>query len=222
MTLTADYLQGGHLGVRGNPPKTSQIVYDKFTNPVAASLTAYENAGVAGPNTTTLTIGRTGGASYNSTFDGALANGAPDFHRNVVITVTHATAVVAMTGTIYGVDRYNRPLSEAFTITAGGTTQTFTGKKAFKRVDYVSVTAAADASANTVKIGTGTVFGLSARCAVASALKETSAGAVVTTGTLVAASSAAAADSNGTYSPSTAPDGTKTYEVWYLVNDPQV
>lgn len=222
MPLPASYFgaQGITLGPKGKQLLLSGLVRQDWTNPAAGSLTAFLTTS-AGPNTATNTAYRTGyQPAGNLVFDGALAAGATDFARNVVITVTHATAVVALSGTISGIDINGKQITEAWSVTAGTTSKTFTGKKGFARVDTVTIVAASDASADTVKIGTGNVFGLAAKNAVASAVKEVSAGSVVTNGTFVATSTATTDDFRGTYSPNTTPDGTKTYTVWIISDNP--
>lgn len=241
MTLKPEYLRGTdtqkvsrNLGPAvPNPAITPQLHYRTWVAPAAASLNAFVTAVAAG-NTTTLTFVRTGPAPYKTNtgtllagtpFSGALAAGVVDAPRNVVITVTHGSAVVAVSGTIFGTDEYGRTMSEAYTISAGGTTQTFTGKKAFWTVDGVTVTSVADATTDTVTVGTGNVLGLPTRNAVggvAAAVKETVDGAPALTGTLVAASTSATADLQGTYLPATVPNAAHNYEVWYLENDPQL
>lgn len=227
MPLAPSYLSGG-LAARvpgalneGFSGYQARMGYKLLTNPVAASTTAFASTGVAGPNASTITIGRA--AKGLTGFDGTLgASGGPDFPRNVVITVTHATSVVAVSGVISGKDQYGRDITETWSVTATGTSKTYTGAKAFKRVDSVTITAVSDASTDTVKVGTGQVFGLDFRNAAVGLVKEQVNGAVVTTGTVVAAGTGAAVDAQGTYSPATAPDGAHTYEAWYLVNDLEV
>lgn len=149
--------------------------------------------------------------------------GQPVYGRNVVITVTHGAAVVAMSGVIYGTDIAGKPIQEAWAVTAGGVTKTFTGKKAFFTVTSITETIAADASTNTIIAGTGVTLGLAARVSVPSAVKEVVDGAVVATGAILVAASAAAAatdDALGTYTPAAAPDGVHLYSVYYISDDP--
>jgi hypothetical protein len=205
-----------NLPLSNSIPTVSILRQDWLTAPVAASTTAYLSAGVAGPNTTTSTVGR-------ASFDGALGTaGAPDYARNVVVTVTHATSVVALSGIISGVDVYGRPITETWSVTATGTTKTYTGAKAFGRVDSITITAAADASADTVKLGTGAVLGLKYPCVVSKLLAEIDSGSIVTNGTIVggAGQGTAAQDARGTYAPNGAPNGTKTYSIWYMSDVP--
>lgn len=188
----------------------SMVVRENFTNPLAAVTNGYSvsHVGAAAAGTRNMTLG------------GSLA-GKADVPRNVVITVTHASAVVAMSGTITGFDIDGKILTEDWAVTAGGTSKTFTGKKAFAGVTKITETIAADASANSIVAGTGVVLGLGARVACVSAIKEVVDGAVVTTGVLTLASSVAANDPRGTYTPATAPDGAHDYDLWYLSDDPQ-
>jgi len=202
-------------------PVGSLVRFGFYANGVAVGPAAAVANGLlttlAGPNTTTATLIPGNG------LNGSLVSGSNavfDYPRNVVITVTHASAVVALSGVITGKDYAGNVMTEAWSVTAGTASKTFTGKKAFKSVSSVTIVAAADASADSIVIGSGTVFGLYAPCDVASPVKELTDGAIVTNGTLVAKSSSASADRFGTYSPNTAPNGTHTYEVWYISLNP--
>ena len=193
---------------------------------MASALNNYRTS-LAGPNTTTFTL------TPNSSpgLDGTLVTGPtgakvarPDVGRNVVITVTHGSAVVALSGVISGRDQYGRSITEAWSVTAGGTSKTFTGKKCYTQVDQVTITAVADATTDTVTIGTGNVLGLDVNLAVGgtgAALKELSGGSLVTNGVYVAGSAAAADGSIGTYAPNSAPNGATTYDVWYVSDNPE-
>lgn len=233
MPLPAEYLEGQFTARPGkNWPKSQRssqafLAYRKWTAPAAGSAIAFANA-VAGLNAATLTltkVGRTpvqtpdGSLISGSLFAGASSSGAMDVPRNVIVT---ATGAVAISGFIYGRDEFNRQIQEAWTLAGAGV---FTGKKAFGQVDAVTVTSVADATGIAISAGTGNVFGLPARDGVAgvgAAVKEQVDGAVVVTGTLVAASTASTDDMQGTYLPATAPNGAHVYEVWFLVNDDQI
>lgn len=217
MPLPADYVNSDGVSVRGINRRLSRLFHQTWTNPVAAVANGIKTT-FAGPNAATVVYTPASG------FNGSLVSGGRcvlDFPRNVVIVVTHATAVVAESGVITGLDEYNRVITEAWSVTAGTASKTFTGKKAFKAVTSVSVTAATDASANSNVIGTGVVLGLQINCSIASAVKEVVDGAIVTTGTLVKSSSASMDDARGTYAPVTAPDGAHDYEVAYITDDPE-
>ena len=224
MPLPPGYASSGNavVAAKGKQIIGARIMKHALVDPLAASTTSF-HTGTPGPNTTTKQLYRTGlPIPLDVVFNGARATGILDYARNVVITVTHASAVVAVSGVITGVDQYGKVLTEAWSVTAGTTSKTFTGKKGFARVDSISVVAVADASADTVAAGHGNVFGLDANLDVASAVKEVVDGAVVTTGTFVAKSSAATDDQRGTYSPSTAPDGAHDYTVYYLSEQPEL
>lgn len=131
------------------------------------------------PDTTTITY--TGATDGTSPMDGAIAapstvflDGADrvvyvlDVPRNITVAVTHSSSVVAMTITVSGYDLYGEPMSEALSITAGTTSKTAAGKKAFKYVRSIALTAAADATANTLNLGYGDVLGLPYRLAAKS------------------------------------------------------
>lgn len=214
MPLPASYLQQGNIGVsHGRPLASHAVIYETFVNPAAAVTNGISasHAGAGAAGTTSQTIG-------GSLASGGVATLSPP--RNVVITVTHGSAVVAMSGTITGTNSSGAAITEAWSVTAGTTSKTFTGKKAFKTVTSITETIAADASANTVISGSGVVLGLRAPVAVPSAVKETADGSVVTNGVVAAAGTASTVDAFGTYAPNTAPDGAHDYEVWYLSNNP--
>jgi hypothetical protein len=199
-------------GYRINP---SAIVHDSFVNPAAAVTN-----GISVSHVGQVVVG-----TVNMTLGGSLTSGGVaklDFARNVVITVTHGSAVIALSGVITGTDIAGDPLTEAWSVTAGTTSKTFTGLKAFKSVTSITEVNAADASGDTIIAGTGTKLGLSAQNSVISAVKEYADGAIVTTGTLVAGSTATTTtDPRGTYAPATAPDGVHDYDVWYISDNPE-
>jgi hypothetical protein len=195
----------------------------------------------AGPNTTTTnlpingTLASGGVATFLPTY-GPFTGG-----RNVVVTVTHATSIVAVSGTIFGTDVYGVAISENWSVTATGTSKTYVGAVAFKRVTRVTITAVADASADSITVGDGSVLGLDVICSVGSAAglaaaaeKEIMDGAVLATGLLtvtgIAISAAgvisvpaagAAQDRRGTYLPAAIPNATHNYDVWFMSDYPE-
>lgn len=198
---------------------------------IATAVTNGILTATAGPNTTTITPALNG-----SLTSGGVATLIPLYGpwtggRNVVITVTHGSAVVAESGVITGIDVYGRQIQEAWSVVAGTTSRTFTGAKAFKYVTSVTITAIADATANTNIVGDGAVLGLDVRCAVGgtgAGLKEVVSAALVATGvvtafspTLSGWSTAFTADPRGTYTPATAPNGAAVYDLWFLSDDPE-
>jgi len=215
MPLPTGYISNRSLNSRrGRKIDCSAIIHDSWVDPIAS-----DDNGISVSH-----LGAGAAGTRDQTIGGALASGGVarmDYPRNVVITVTHSSSVVAMSGTIYGTDKFGNTMTEAWSVTATGTSKVFTGKKAFWTVTRISETVAADASANSIISGTGDVLGLSSPLSVASALKERVAGSVVTNGTFVAASTAASADPHGTYAPNTVPDGVNDYDVWFISDYPE-
>ena len=215
MPLPGDYVGSGtRRNKKGKVIMPISILTQTWTNPAAAVTNglATSHAGAAAAGTT------------NPTLNGSLVSGGVGVFahaRNVVITVTHASAVVAMSGVITGTDINGNPQTEAWSVTATGTSKTFTGKKAFKTVTGYTEVVAADASANTIIAGSGAVLGFENPNEVASAIKEISAGSVVTNGTLSARSTASTDDTRGTYAPNSAPNGSTSYTVFYLSKQPE-
>lgn len=185
------------------------IIKETFTNPstIDADGISASHAGAATAGTTNMTIG------------GALASGGVATltpARNVVITVTHGSSVVAMSGVISGTDVHGNAITENWSVTAGTTSKTFTGNKAFKTVTGITEVVAADASANTIVAGDGKKLGLSYKAADVTLITETEDGAIPTAGVLVAASSAATTDARGTYTPNSTLNGALDFVIRYL------
>ena len=157
--------------------------------------------------------------------DGSLgATGILDVARNLVFVATHATAVVAMSILATGKDENGQDMTELFTITAGTTSKTATGKKAFKQVTTIAITAAADATANSLDGGTGVVLGLPFKLTDKNRALYIMDGVLQTTlGTVTVADDTTPAnntgDVRGTWSPNSAANGTRTYALW-MVNVP--
>jgi hypothetical protein len=153
--------------------------------------------------------------SVNTTAAAAIAAaalvGVADVPRNVVAAWTN-TAVITVTGT----DEYGNVVRES---SASGTT--FAGKKAFKTITGISVSA--DVTGLTV--GTGDVLGLPFRLpGTGHVMRELQDGAAATAGTTVAAVDSAATattgDVRGTYDPNAACDGSKSFQLVVLSADP--
>ena len=83
-----------------------------------------------------------------------------DVPRALTGVMTHGSSVVASTVTISGYDMYMQPMSELMTFTAGTTSKTVAGKKAFKYVSSIAIYSASDSTANTLNLGTNEVLGL--------------------------------------------------------------
>lgn len=224
MPLPKGYVSNAGITVKALTRKFSRMFHQSWPVPggaavVAASLNAYKLA-VAGPSANSTNTYK----AIDGTLDGALVvnkRAKPDYSRNVVITVTHGAAVVAVSGVITGKDIFGDIMTEAWSVVGGGVTQTFTGKKGFAEILSVTVVAVADASTDTVTIGTGNVLGVDLAFSIPSAVKELTDGAVVTTGVFVAGNPVAAADWRGTYAPATVPNGAHTYDIVVICDDPE-
>lgn len=176
--------------------------------------------GVSLTNLVTLNLGAPVGADANGvcasqaitaagtgTINGALATAGVatfDVPRNVVAAWT-GTAVLTVTGT----DQYGDVVVES---SASGTS--FAGKKAFKTITSVDVSA--DVTGATV--GTGDVFGLPVQLpGTGFVILELQGGNTASAGTIVAADSAKATattgDVRGTYDPASAANGSRVFEV---------
>jgi len=213
MPLPANYNGYGRLNSRKNRPiGPSFLIHQQWVNPLAA-VTNGISAIAAAPNT----------ATADRTIGGSLASGGRvvlDFPRPVLVTVTHATSIVAVSGITYGYDLDGQAIQEAWSVTATGTSKTAGGLVSFKVVTRVSVTAAADASADSIIVGTTAKLGLDVTAAHPSPNKELMDGSVPTAGVITIASVAANADPRGIFAPNTAPDGAHDYDVWYISDDP--
>lgn len=187
------------------------LIRETFTN---ASTIDDDGVGSdAGPDTTTA----------NLTIDGALASGGVATFtppRAATVTVTHASSIVACDGTVYGTDMYGRTVSETWAVTATGTSKTDTTATAFKTITQVTITAASDASANTVKVGDSKVLGLAFKCDSLVPISELEDGTTPTAGVMVRSSTSANADYRGTYTPNSTLNGAKDFIVSYISTDP--
>lgn len=175
------------------------------------------------PDTETVTY--TFPAGNTTPLDGANQSGVLDVPRNITAAATHGSSVVAMTIVVTGKDEYGVTVVESLSIAATGTSQTAAGKKAFKEVDSIAITAAADAEANTLNMGWGDVLGLPVFLPNAVYLHaEMEDGATVTAGTKVAGvltePSATTGDVRGTYDPNSACNGSKGFKLVAMLPDP--
>lgn len=143
--------------------------------------------------------------------------------RNIVSTTTHGSSVVAMTITISGYDQYFEAMSELHTVTATGTSKVVNGKKAFAYVESIAITAAADAEANTLNLGTGDVFGLPFRVdeifevvPFNNSIPETGATVVVADTTTATTSTG---DVRGTVDFTDAADASKKFAAWIHIKN---
>lgn len=187
-----------------------QLVTEKWTDP-----STIDDDGVvvghAGVNTTTASM----------TIGGAFASGGIatlTFPRAIIVTVTHGSAVVAESGVITGYDAFGNLISEAWSVTAGGTSKTYTTGKAFKKVTAITETSASDASANTVKVGDSKRFGLHYRALNTKLILELEDATIPTVGTLVAGADVTVTDRRGTYTPNSAPNGALDFTITYMID----
>lgn len=147
--------------------------------------------------------------------NGALASGGVatfDVPRNVVAAWTN-TAVLTVTGT----DEYGNAVVES-----SGSGTSMTGKKAFKTVTGISVSA--DVTGLTV--GTSKVLGLPMFLGdAADVVAEMQDNAAATAGTVVAGSTlaptATTGDVRGTYAPNGTPNGTLSWTLVAMLRDPR-
>ena len=134
-----------------------------------------------------------------------------DFPRAVSIVSSNA-GDTTQTATVTGIGAYGGTLSEV--ITFNGTT-TVSGKKAFRTVTSVRVSAAMTGNAS---VGNTDVLGLPYRVDSRAYIQTFWDSAFVTTGTFAAADTATATsttgDVRGTFVPPTASNGTRRLTVW--------
>lgn len=139
-----------------------------------------------------------------------------DVPRAITGTMTHGTSVVASSMIVSGFDVYCEPMTELFTFTATGTSKSVAGKKAFKYILSYAITAAGDATANTLNVGWNDVIGLPFRFDNKNRVIPLGNGALDASATLVVADDTSPAtnatgDVRGTVDFATASDGTKLF-----------
>lgn len=141
-----------------------------------------------------------------------------DVPRNIT-AVSSGAGDTTQTITVTGLDEYGEDVVE--TIALNGTTPV-AGKKAFKSVSEVAVSAAL---AGNLSVGFGDVLGLPLFVASSGqVIKELQDGASATAGTLVVgvtvAATATSGDVRGTYDPNAACDGSKCFTLFIVSGDP--
>ncbi|MGN6107790.1 MAG: hypothetical protein ACTHU0_21970 [Kofleriaceae bacterium] len=185
---------------------------DEFTNVATADTDAILLAKATVASTTEYT-------AADDELDGVVGDAVMDPPRNITVTTAGSTASDApATMTVTGEDVNGDALTE--TITVSQTAATAVGAKAFRKVTSLSFPAA-DGTGATLAVGFGAIIGLrrkpKERAGTIHVINEIEAGARVTTGTFVTPTTSAP---NGTYSPSSAPNGTRDYCLDYeLAND---
>lgn len=185
-----------------------------FTAPLAAVTNGFSVAH----------LGQVAVGSINMTLGGSLAVagvGVNAHARNTVITVTHGSAVIALSGVITGTNVYGKTITEAWSVTAGTTSKTFTGAKAFATITSITEVNAVDASGDTVIAGSGVLLGLAFRGVTTKPMYEQQDASLITTGTfVVGAGASASADYRGTFAPAAAPNGAIVWTIYYLTDNP--
>lgn len=179
---------------------TGNIPTDEWTNPAAVSTTALKAATATQAAPLTISSFVAGGVAA------LLA-----YPRNVTFTGGSTTADCPSTVDLVGTDVNDAALLETVALTSGSGT----GVKAFKTLTSVAY-GAGGGTGGTVAIGIGGKLGLThpakTRVGVVNVIREYAVNAVVTSGTYVIA---ATSPPNGTYAPSSAPDGTRDYTLTY-------
>lgn len=171
--------------------------------------------------TVTYTFATDGGTSP---LDGANTTGVLDVPRNITAAASHGSSVVAMTIVVTGTDEYGMTMVEQLSIAATGTSQTDAGKKAFKIVTTIAITAASDAEANTLNMGWGDVLGLPFRLSTKGQIVSTAADGSVEDATIVVAdttdpATATDGDVRGTVDFTQASDGTIEFTALMVRNE---
>lgn len=136
------------------------------------------------------------------------------YPRNLTFTTAGGTAADApATVLITGTDINDAALTE--TVSLAQTATIAAGVKCFKTVTSLAF-AAADGTGATVAIGFGAVFGLAKKAKVraggVAVKQEIAVGVPVATGTFVIP---ATSPPNGSYAPSTAPDASRDYAIYF-------
>lgn len=162
-------------------------------------------------------------AAGNLTITGALASAGVatlDVPRAVSVTSSNA-GDTTQTATVTGFDVYGQPMTETIAFNGAAT---ISGKKAFKKVTRIAISAALTGNATA---GTTDVIGLPYRATSRDYVLTAQNGAFVTTGTFVGAvtstATATTGDVRGTYTPPAANDGSKVLNiVIFTVPDTQI
>jgi hypothetical protein len=180
-------------------------VYDIVPVALSATAVAAAQAVAAAGN---LTINGASAASGVATLDVPRA----------VSIVSSGAGDTSQVATVYGTDTYGISMSEA--ITFNGTT-TVNGKKAFKTITRVAISAALAGNAS---VGSTDIFGLPYRANSRNYVLTAWNAAFVTTGTFTAAvatdpATTTTGDVRGTYAVPDAANGTKRLTLWVNIFD---
>lgn len=157
----------------------------------------------------------------NLTLNGSLVSGGvATFDVPRAVSVTSANAGdTTQTATVYGTDAYGIPVVETISFNGAATVS---GKKAFKTVTRIAISAA---MAGNTSAGTTDILGLPYAVNSRNYAMTAYNGAIVTTGTFVAAvttspATATTGDVRGTYTPASATDASKRLTIWIYVSNP--
>jgi hypothetical protein len=179
------------------------LAVDEFTDPATADAAGLEAATTVSTSVRTVTSFLAGGVA-------ALAA----YPRNITFTTAGNTPADApASATITGTDVFGNALTE--TVNIAQTATIASGVKCFKTVTSIAYTVGQGTDA-TVSIGFGPLLGLAhkpkVRAGTVAVVDEIAVGARVTTGTFATPTTS---PPNGSYSPSSAPNGSRDYAVYY-------
>lgn len=180
------------------------VVTDEWTNASAVGTTALKAATAMTTDPQTIlaaALTASGGTTALATYP-----------RNVTVTGGGTTADCPTSVAITGTDVNDDVLLETLALSSGSGT----GVKAFKTIVSFVFTGTGVGASGTCALGIGGKLGLTqeakTRVGVVNVIREYAINAVATTGTYVIA---ATSPPNGTYAPSSAPDGTRDYALTY-------
>jgi hypothetical protein len=199
-------VEQGEILAMANPDRMAAVKLVRVTLGLPGTADA---DGIVASQAATAADGLATGINGALAADGAVVLDVP---RNVVAAWT-GTAVLTVTGT----DEYGNAMVES---SASGTS--LTGKKAFKTVTGISVSA----NVTGLTVGTAKVLGLPVFLSeTGEVIREIVAGSVVTNGTYVvgdpATATATTGDVRGTYSPNGTPNGSTLYEALVALRSPE-
>jgi hypothetical protein len=216
------HLVRGGGGLAGEVADLRADVSDEMEAQAAIAVEEWTDVALADVDAIKASIASSASAeSYSGAdLDGAVGAGTMDPPRNITITTSAHADIDAVAVTITGKDVNGDDITEDITLTDGGGV-TNAGAKAFAEVTQIDVPAQSG-TGGALEFGFGAILGLARplkeRAGLVAVLKQIEAGADVgpTAGDFVAAPSAAGAGQpNGTFEPTTPPDGSNDYAVFY-------
>lgn len=165
------------------------VVLNFSPAPKAAAATTYLNAQSLNGSTQAINI-------------------SPDYPRNITMAASGSTTANV---TINGLDYQGVAISETLAL---NNTSTVTGKKAYSKIVSIVLPTV---GATTINVGIGVLFGLPQQATVASVFLALVDGAADSAlGTFAVGGTSAGTDYYGTWTPSTAPNGTHKYYMAYI------